>query len=153
MAKITIGGTEYEVPELNFVALERAWPYVEQAQISQDPMQAVSAGLHIIASGLCEAEHFDKANYGITDEGLLPNLDRDDQIFHGVVYFLRKRLKASEIGPAQLGIMEILREAGLDADPGELLQMASMQNRSTETSQTSSPSSSPQDAKEEAGTA
>jgi len=153
MAKVTIGGTEYEVPELNFVALERAWPYTQQAQLSRDPMEAVNAGIHIIASGIVEGDNFDMAVFNINPEDLAPTIDREEQIFHGVVYFLRKKLKATEIGPAQLAIFEILREAGLEAEPGELLEMTEEEKTLMETSTPSSQSSSPQDAKEEAGTA
>jgi hypothetical protein len=34
---VTIGGTEYEVPELSFAALERAWPYVDASMNTSIP--------------------------------------------------------------------------------------------------------------------
>src|SRR4051812_33097068 len=93
MAIVTVGGTEYEVPEMNFSALERAWPFVEQAMIAQDPMKGVAAGISIIAAGLLEAEHFDKTKFGIGPDEMLG----EEQTFDRIVYFLKKKIKAKEI--------------------------------------------------------
>ena len=70
MAKVTVGGTQYEVPELNFIALERSWPFIEEAMTALDPMKGVSAALHIIAAGLVEADNFDPATYNIKPEDI-----------------------------------------------------------------------------------
>lgn len=150
MAKTIIGGNTYEVPELNFVALERAWPFVETAMVSLDPMQGPSAALCIIASGLCEADNFDPSVFGIKEEDLSPTEDRETQVFNKVVFFLKKKLKATEIAGIKDCINDILEEAGLvpaegEAPPGE--------NPLMETLTQSLLNSSQQDAREEAGAA
>ncbi len=155
MARVTIGGAEYDVPELNFVALERAWPYALEAMTALDPMKAVSAGLRIVAAGIMESENFEMSAFEIDASKLDHKLDIATQVFDLLVARFKKQLKASEIGDVQLAVMEINREAGLVAPEGEagLLTMEQMLSLSTEIAQPSSPSSSPQDAKEEAGTA
>lgn len=156
MAKVTIGGTEYEVPELNFVALERAWPFIEQAMTELDPMKGVSAALHIIAAGMVEADNFDQATYGIKPEDISPTKDREEQIFELTAKFLKRKTKATEISGIRAAILEISKEAGLEPEEGEGV-LAGVEevapNLSPETSIPTSPSSSQPDAKEAAGTA
>lgn len=152
MAIVKIGGTDYEVPEMNFAALERAWPFVMEAMIvgPQDPMKGVSAGIKIIAAGLIEADHFDPTKFNIEPGEMLG----DEQLFDRVVYFLKKKIKAKEIDGIRKAVDQINQEAGLEPAPGEaiepLLEQV-RQNLSQETAPTSSPSSSPPDMKEEAG--
>lgn len=150
MAIVKIGGTDYEVPEMNFAALERAWPFVMEAMIVQDPMKGVSAGVKIIAAGLIEADHFDPKNFNIEPGEMLG----DEQMFDRVVYFLKKKIKAKEIDGIRKAVDQINQEAGLEPAPGEaiepLLEQV-RQNLSQETAPTSSPSLSPPDTKEEAG--
>lgn len=156
MAKVIIGGTDYEVPELNFVALERAWPFIEEAMTELDPMKGVSAGIHIIAAGLVEADNFDQATYGIKPEDLSPTRDREDQIFELTAKFLKRKTKATEISGIRAAIIEISKEAGLEPEEGEG-ELAGAEeeapNLSPETSTHTSPNSSQPVAKEEAGTA
>lgn len=150
MAKVTVGGTEYEVPEMNFAALERAWPFVEQAMLAQDPMKGVAAGICIIAAGLVEADHFDKTQFGIEPDEILG----DEQTFDRVVYFLKRKIKAKEIEGIRKSVDQINQEAGLEPIPGEgepAVPDQETQSYSTETAPTSSQSSSPQDTKEEVG--
>jgi hypothetical protein len=149
MAKVTVGGTEYEVPEMNFAALERAWPFVEQAMLAQDPMKGVAAGICIIAAGLVEADHFDKTQFGIGAEEALG----DEQTFDRVVYFLKRKIKAKEIEGIRKSVDQINQEAGLEPVSGEDSPPTAdqTQNHSTETAPTSSQSLSPQDTREEAG--
>lgn len=150
MAIVTVGGTEYEVPELNFAALERAWPFVEQAMLAQDPMKGVAAGISIIAAGLLEADHFDKTKFGIAEDEMLG----EEQTFDRIVYFLKKKIKAKEIDGIRKSVDQINVEAGLEPVPGEALPPLAdrvAQNLSAETAPTSSLSSSPPDMKEEVG--
>lgn len=156
MAKAIIGGTEYEVPELNFVALERAWPFIEEAMTALDPMKGVSAAIHIIAAGMVEADNFDQATYGIKPEDISPTKDRDEQIFELTAKFLKRKTKATEISGIRAAILEISKEAGLEPEEGEGV-LAGVEevapNLSPETSIPTSPNSSQPDAKEEAGKA
>lgn len=144
MAIVTVGGAEYEVPELNFAALERAWPFVEEAMTSVDPMKGVKAGICIIAAGLIEAPHFDKTKFHIGAEEMLG----EDQTFDRVVLFLKKHIKAKEIEGVRKSVDQINREAGLEPEEGEARPplavpgMDQEQSPSTETAPTSSPSSS-----------
>jgi hypothetical protein len=150
MAIVTVGGTEYEVPEMNFAALERAWPFVEEAMMTQDPMKGVAAGINIIAAGLLEAEHFDKTKFDIAEDEMLGQ----DQTFERIVYFLKKKIKAREIEGIRKSVDQINVEAGLEPAPGEALPpLADLvkQNLSEETAQILSPSSSPPDTAEETG--
>src|SRR4051812_21042465 len=149
MAKVTIGGTEYEVPEMNFAALERAWPFVNEAMVSLDPMKGPAAGLCIIAAGLMEADHFDRTKFGMTAVEMLG----DDQIFDRLVLFLKKNVKAKEIASIRAAVDQINEEAGLEAVKGELFppQADSELNHSQETAPTSSQSLSPLDTVEETG--
>lgn len=154
MAKVIIGDKPYEIPELNFIALERAWPFMEIAMTSLDPMKGVAAAICIVAAGLLETENFDPANFGITEEDINPNTDATTQVFDLVVLHLKRKTKATEIAGIREAIVEISREAGLEAAEGEPDQgEEEALNPSMGTSAPSSPSSSLPVAKEEAGTA
>lgn len=152
MATVIIGGTEYQVGELNFIALERAWPFIEEAMSTLDPMKGPSAGISIVAAGLCESENFNLKDFGMTGEET-PQLS-EDQIFNKVVYFLKKRLKATEITGVRQCIYDILEEAGMGPAEGEEAagDEEETPNPSTEISIQSSLSLLQQDAKEEVGT-
>lgn len=138
MAKITIGGIEYTIPELSFAGLELAWPYLEKAMntdILMDPLGGPSAGIGIIAAGLMESEGFDPADFGMPDTtGMSEN-----SVLDGVMIFLKKRLKAKEISAIHGCVSDITKEAGLDDESGEGLAalqellIRSRQNPSTET--------------------
>lgn len=155
MAIVKIGGTDYEVPELNFVALERAWPFIEEAMTALDPMKGVSAAIHIIAAGLVEADNFDQSTYGIKPEDLDARLDREDQIFTLTAKFLKRKTKATEISGIREAVVEISREAGLEPKEGEdePVGVEGTTSLSPETSAPTSPSSLQPGAKEAAGTA
>ena len=154
MAQITIGGVEYHIPEMNFLSIERAWPFVQQATSALDPMQAVSAALSVIASALMEAENFDSTAFGI--EG--PTTEAETHRL--ITYFLKKKLRGNELGVVQSAMFEILKEAGLEVTEGEAIavlgaalgihQEGAMS--SPETAPDTSPSSSQLELKEEAGT-
>ncbi len=145
MAKVTIGGHDYEVPELNFVALERAWPFIEKAMLTQGVMEGPSAGISVIAAGLIEADNFKPQDFDLG-----PELG-EEQTFEGVVKFLKRKLKATEIINVKVCLEEICKEAGLEAKEGEA-PLPPGENPSTETLTASSQSLLPPDAKLEAGT-
>lgn len=144
MAKATIGGKTYLIPELNFLALEKCWLYIMEAMASQDPIIGVRAALNVIAAGVVEAPDFDPKNFGLT-EG--PYTDYDIDV--GVFNYLKRQCKAGEIGGVRDTVQEIIKEAGLEPEEGEAQEAVSP---GTETSPASSPSSSQQESKEEAGT-
>lgn len=152
MAKVMIGRVEYEIPELNFIALERAWPFVEEAMIAPDPMRGVSAGIHIIAAGLVEAEHFNPENFGIRHADLKPNLDVDDQVFFLVAKWLKRKTLATEIDGIRRAIVQITEEAGLEKVEGETFLAEEVVSLSPGTGVPISPNSSPLDVKAEVGT-
>lgn len=110
MAKITIGEEDYTIPELNFAALERAWPFIEQSMVtnSRDPMQGPHAALRIIAAGLVEDENFQPQRFNVT-----ATPDNPDAIYEEVFLFLRKKLKAREMDKLGPCVDQIIEEAGL----------------------------------------
>lgn len=150
MAKVTIGGKEYTIPELSFLALEKAWPHIERSMISTDPMVASSTGLHIIALGLqhAEGQPFDKNDFEVPDLGL-----NDDDTHQHVVHFLKRKLKASELNRIAPCINQIIEEAGLTPEPGENEAAATLQSPPTsETAPGTSSSSLQPELKADPGT-
>ena len=113
MANVTIGGTEYEVPEMNFLAIERAWPFVVEATNQNDPIAGAGAAISVIAAGLMEADHFKPSDFGIGDG------DKDSDVHRKLSYYLKKQLKASELVNIKDAMLTILREAGLEVTEGE----------------------------------
>lgn len=162
MAKITIGGNEYSLPEMNFIAVERAWPFVELAMETVHPMHGASAALSVIAATMMEGPDFDPASFGIEAfeqdaETGLPRPRSENDIFVDLATTLKRRLKAKEIGAVKVCLFEILQEAGFemrDPSSGEALAALGMEMMSPSpvTAANTSPSSSQPDAKEEAGT-
>ena len=146
MAKVTIGGKEYTVTELNFIGLEKAWPFIEEAMTSRDPMKGPSAAVSVIAAGLVYAEDFDASRYWSAD-----NLT-EDEYFDTMVKYLKRKLKSSEIANVRDCLNTITEEAGLagDEDP-QLAALMEGMNPSPETAAGTSPNSSPPVVKEEAG--
>lgn len=149
MATVKIGGVQYEIPELNFIALEKAWPYIERAIITRDPIEGTSAGISIIAAGLIEAPDFSPSRFGI--EGYATW----DDTFDRVVVFLKRALKAAEIANVRICVEDITSEAGLGEEDSGEAQAAPEEEASpsTETAPNSLQSSSQLDAKGVAGTA
>ena len=155
MAKVTIGGVEYHCPEMNFLAVEVAWPHVARTMITQDPIQAVGAGVHVVAACLQEQEEFDPKQFGFNDEQIenLPKMSRQD-INDLVAHFLKKKMKAGEIPNIRGAVEQIIEEAGLLPDQGEGEKSESEDPTSpgTETAPSSSVISSPPESREVAGT-
>lgn len=154
MAKITIGDRDYIVPEMNFAAVELAWPAIDQATRAFDPMTGTSSALAVIAAGLMEAPEFNRADFGIKDEEVL----EDKEIHERVTRFLKKACKASQLGDIKEGMFKILEEAGLEVEEGELMGAlvealgVTLPNPSQETAPATSPSSAPQTSVVETGT-
>ena len=150
MAQITIGGTEYQLPEMNFLAIERAWPYVVEATEALDPMKGVSCALSVFASLMMEADDFDKIKFNVAEDVLT-----DYGIHQAVTRFLKKNLKGTEMGIVKDTMFQILKEGGLEITEGEMMQSLADQlagvTPSPETAPPTLPSSLPQDAKEEVG--
>lgn len=155
MATITIGGKDYVIPEMNFLAVERAWPYVQQAtDAGFDPIKGSSAALSVFAAGLMEADDFNPVDYGLSAD------TKGDAATHqGVTRFLKKELKAKEMDKVRETMFEVLKEAGLEVTEGEAIAALAAalapgtdQNLSQETVLDTSSSSSQQDAREAAGT-
>lgn len=149
MAKCIIGGTEYTVPELNFVGLEKAWPYIEAAMTTQDPMKGPSAGLSVIAAGIVYDESFDPKKFNIPEE----DNATEDEVFDFVTQYLKRKLKSSEIKNVINCLHDIQEEAGLipDEDPPAPPPGTGEENPSTETAANTSLNSSQPELKEVAG--
>lgn len=116
MAKFIIGGKEHHVPEMNFLAVERAWPYVVEATTAYDPIKGSSAAISVIASAMFEDESFSREDWEIPAE--LP----DNLAFDNLCLKIKRRMKSNEIGNAKDTMLEILKEGGLQVTEGELLQ-------------------------------
>lgn len=112
MAKITIGEEDYTIPELNFAALERGWPFIEAAMVmgGTDPMRGPNAALRVIAAGIVEDENFQPQRFNVT-----ATPDQPDEVYEQVVAFLRKKLKAREMDRLGPCVDQIIEEAGLIA--------------------------------------
>lgn len=160
MAKITIGGVEHTIDEMNFVAVEMAWPFIEQAMATVHPIAGTNAALAVIAAGLMESEGYDCQKWdieptGIDDEG--KSWPRHPSLIHiDMTERLRRKLKANEIGSVKLCLFDLIREAGFDmATAGELQLTAEEEavNHLMETATSTSPSLSQPESREVAGTA
>lgn len=154
MAQVIIGGTTYEVGELNFVSLDRAWPHIEMAMATADPMIGASAAFGVIAAGIMEEDYFKPETFGIEVDKLDEFRDRDNQIHELVVKFLKRKTKASELGGVREALESIIEEGGLKKDEatGELEPSEEAANLSTVTSTPSSPNSSQPELKGVVGT-
>lgn len=135
MAKVTIGGTEYNIPEMSFSAVELAWPFIERATETIHPVHGTKAAIGVIAAGLLECEEFNPRLYGIDPLLHLPSGEKDEDgnpilidhpkeqlVLHDeLMTYLLRNLKAKETGNIKLCLFEILEEAGFEmAIPGEL---------------------------------
>lgn len=156
MAIIQIGGKNYVLPEMNFLAIERAWPYVVQATETLDPLTGPSAALAVFAAALMEADDFKLSDYGIPED-----TTGDARIHGAVTRYLKKQLKGSELVHVKETMFDLLKEAGLEVTEGEataalaaaLETPAEEATVSLETVVDTSPSSSQPESREEAGIA
>lgn len=155
MAQVTIGGKDYVIPEMNFLAIERAWPYVVEATETLDPMKGPSAALAVFAAALMEVEPFNPADYEVPE-----GVEGDTRIHMAITRFFKKKLKGNELGSIKTAMFEVLKEAGLEVTEGEAMAAVKAalepgmeeQNPSLETAPDTSQSSLPLDAREDPGT-
>lgn len=162
MAKVTIGGKEYTLAEMNFIAVELAYPFIEQAMQTVHPVQGTKAALAVIAAGLLECDDFIPAEFEIEaltykDPGTGVEKPIPQEMLHEqVLNFLRRKLKANEMGDIKLALFEVLEEAGFEmAEVGELPKDLAdlLANPSTETATDTSLSLLLPELKEDPGTA
>jgi len=148
-SQITIGSKNYDLPEMNFAAIERAWPFIEEATLMLDPIRGTAAGLRIIAACLLEDENFEEARFGIRPEAELTM----DEKFEAVTLFFKKQLKARELEQVRDAIIAVLKNADLirDVEQGEA-EAGQEASPSMETAPATSPNSSPQAVREAVGT-
>lgn len=161
MASITIGGKTHVLPEMNFLAVERAWPYVEKATSSLDPIAGVSAALGVFAASMMEDDNFDVSHFDVSawDPETSESPTYDDHVHREVIHFLKKGLKGNEMDKVRTTMFEVLKEAGLEVTEGEVqnaLVAAVMDDQesldlSPETAPDTSQSSLPLDAKGDPG--
>ena len=151
MAQITIGGKTYTIPEMNFLAIERAWPYVVDATETLDPMKGPSAALAVFAAALMEADDFNPADYDLPED-----IQGDARTHQAITRFFKKKLKGTELNKIQDTMFEVLKEAGLEVTPGEAITALSValgqETPSPETAQDTLQSSLPLELKEDPGT-
>lgn len=115
MAIFHCGGKEHSIPEMNFIAVERAWPFVVRATQEFDPIKGSSAAIAVIAAGLMESDDFNVADWNL-EEGLA-----DETIFELLQKTIKRQMKAKEIASARDTMFQILQEGGLQVTEGELL--------------------------------
>lgn len=149
MATITVGGNSYPIPEMNFLSVERAWPFIEEATTTLDPMKGPAAGLAVIASAMMEHINFDPKDFEIP-----PTAVGDEEVHSALTRWLKRNIKASEMAVVKDTMLEVLKEAGLEVTEGELEKVTESltdQSPSTETAPDLSQSSSPPELKEDPG--
>lgn len=150
---VTIGGETYQVPEMNFCAVERAWPYVAQCMATADPIQGSAAGICIIVAALTEDEYFVPEKYGFEYKGPIgEDMSPEDRasFFDQLQKRFKRKLRATEISLVRDAVNQITLEAGLVAEPGEL-EEGTEDPLSTETARDILLSSLQLDAAEETG--
>lgn len=166
MAKVTIGGKGYTIPEMSFAAVELAWPFIEQATETIHPVQGTKAAIGVIAAGLLESDDFNPELFGLDpmlhlnvgeDESGEPKTvdhPKDRAVLHDeLMKYLLRGLKAKEAGAIKLCLFEILEEAGFEmAIPGELPAAVEAAIPSPAIAVPTSANSSQPASKEDAGT-
>lgn len=161
MAEITIGGITHKIDEFNFVAVEMAWPFMEQAMATVHPIAGTNAALAVIAAGMMESEGFDPKKWNLKLEQEDPETKQMFPVPIELVHIemtniLRRRIKSNEMGAVKLCLFAIIEEAGFDlrdALPGGANPVGAETSLSPGTVISTSQSSSLPELKEEAGTA
>lgn len=154
---VTLGTREYELPEMNFAALEMGWPFIEEALFSASPVQYPSAAVSILVTLWMEEEKgFDimapiwepvREKYKVDADSTYKHQ------FDSMVMYLKRNIKAHQVPQLRAAIDKLLLSAGIVQEKGAESGEAQGAAPSTETSTTSLPNSSQPVAKEEAGTA
>jgi hypothetical protein len=149
MAKVTIGGKEYLIGELNFIALRKSWSAIDafMEADSVNPIKGAEVSLKIIAAAVQEEEYFKREDFGIAADLIL----KPSEVDEFVEEYLARQMKASEVSGVQFVIFDIMKEAGLAGEPGEI-QAALETLSSLVTLMGSSPNLSQPESKVEVGT-
>lgn len=118
MAKVKIGGKDYLISELNFVALRKSWSAIDvfMESDSVNPIKGAEVSLKIIAAAVQEEEGFKREDFGIDPELILTSAEVDELVEE----YLAKQMKANELSGVQFVIFDIMKEAGLAGEPGEI---------------------------------
>ena len=97
MAKVTIGGNDYEIQPLNFKALKKLWPHV--ATLSQNPTTIEESLTSVEVAIIVIAADFER--------------DQPEK----TVDWIEENLKATEVSGLQTTIVDVMVESGLIPDP------------------------------------
>lgn len=158
MAKVTVGGKEYNVKPLVFETLEKVWPLIEQIQeiVRQSggdhrniksPITVMKPGVAAIALMIAQ----DDAELQAVYEHPEHNGKSEAELDQIVIKIVSKKITAVETQAIEPAINEIMAEAGFKAEEAAPSGEPEA-SPSTATSTGSSQSLSPPAAKEEAGT-
>ena len=116
MAKIFIGGTEYQVPVLNLKTIKKVWPVVQSAQSSEDMIEAISCAVKVVALALVAAE----------------NPKTPDSEVDAKADWIEETMTGTEMTGLRDSMRDILIESGL-LSSGEVKGEAAQDQNSTET--------------------
>ena len=157
MAKVTIGDKDYNVKELVFETLERVWPLIAQIQdqvaeaqkngLPRDPTTIMGLGVATIA--LCVAQDDPELSAFYDDPKYSGLSEEEKQAL--IIGFVKRRITSRQTQGLEPIINQIMEEAGFKSEPVPEGEFKATEAPSTETGTPSSPSSSQQDAKAEAG--
>lgn len=155
MAKIQVGGTDYDVKPLTFDTLEKVWPFIEEIQTIigeangdptaiKSPVTIMKPAVAAVALMIAQDDAELQAIYDHPEHNGKSDAEKDQVVIKKV-----SRMITSKEGLGlEERINEVMKEAGFEAAaPGE-----NTASPSTATGTDSSPSSSPLAAKEGAGT-
>lgn len=157
MAKVTVGGKDYNVKPLVFATLEKVWPFIEQIQtIVQEtngdaskissPIKIMKPGVAAIALMIAQDDPELQAVYDHPEHAGKSDAEKDQVI----IKLVARRITSVETQSIEPAINKIMAEAGFVAEtPGAPGEPAA--SPSTATGTHSSQSLSPQDAKEAPG--
>lgn len=158
MAKVTVGGKEYNVKPLVFETLEKVWPLIEQIQDIvresqgnpqniKSPITIMKPGVAAIALMIAQDDSELQAIYSHPEHNGLSDAEKDQVVIKRV----SRLITAVETQAIEPAINEIMAEAGFKAEEAAPSGEPTA-SPSTATGTDSSQSLSPPAAKEEAGT-
>lgn len=153
--KVTVGGRDYLVQPLVFATLENVWPrlLVVQELVKESKaggvIDAVKMMNHAVAFiALAMLQDSDELKALIADEKYAGMTDAEKHQI--VISHIKHRISSVEVQALEPAINAIMAEAGFEAQEPQKGEAEVSPSMATGTH--SSPSSSPQDAKEAAGT-
>lgn len=98
MAKVTIGGEEYQIPPLNFKGIKKVWPHVAKL-IEQGDNLALEDSLSVV---------------DVTIVAIAAAFEREHP--ERTIDWIEENLKATEISDLQFVLKDLLRDSGLIRD-------------------------------------